>query len=102
MPSVLKEKIAGMTPQAAGKLSRELQEVWKRGTGWEDATWQVDFPLLQWLVNALSIEGTVAEQIHLCDACRINNHKRHKPHYTDQDSKLWSCKCQTCLPGERE
>ena len=103
MPSVLKEKIAGMTDQQAEKLARELQQFWKifeDPKGFLDYVAVADkftFPLLNWLVQAIKLEGTVAEQIHLCQPCRKGNHHLHGYDYMDSDAKLWKCKCTKCI-----
>lgn len=102
MPNVLKEKIAGMTDQQAAKLSRELQEFWqlfddpKAFVVRIQAAKEFPFPLMSWLVKAIKLEGTVAEQIHLCTPCRKGNHKLHGYDYMDVDSKVWICRCVEC------
>lgn len=94
MANILQTKIAGMSDQQAEKLSREVCEFIEM---FDDPTaYPAAFPLLRWLYKAITLEGAVAEQIHLCDACRRNNHKRHSIGYKDVDGKYWMCRCPQC------
>lgn len=93
--SVLKEKIAGMTDQQAEKLAREIQEFIEMFDDPEE--YPQAFPLLRWLWKSIKLEGTIAEQIHLCYACTHNNHEGHRPHFIGEDNLNWSCKCKECV-----
>jgi hypothetical protein len=85
-----------MTDQQAQKLAREVCEFVEQFDDQEN--YPTAFPLLRWLYNAIIMEGTLAEKVHMCPVCSKNkpSHKGHQSSYKDVDGKIWLCHCPKC------